>query len=246
MMRIQKKVFAVAAAVLIATNAGLTVSAAEWVVNEDGGYNMMGGIYVCCENPLVYTMWEKDEPYVQVHGNPAMASATTSITIPASFDGKTVRAIDWHAFAEFSALQTISIPASLVDGGIGVGAFWGCNQLTDVYYAGTEQEWYELWCMDNATKENAEYIITGSDNGALLNATIHFAAENNSVDVPVATPVTGDNGNSNNGESNGNSTSTGTKATASTSSPKTGDNIWHVTLGAIASLGVLALLRKKR
>lgn len=250
MMRIQKKVFAVAAAVLIAANAGLTVSAAEWIVNENGGNGLMGGIYVCHDGPLCYH-WEDGQAsnlkdWLGVGGIKSYAPTTTSIVIPASFDGKSVCSLNWGAFDGFTALQTLTIPASVK--GIGVGAFSGCEQLKDVYFGGTEEEWYEIWRMgEESSKEITEKQMKYTENESLLHATIHFGAESD-VDVSVATPVKGNegNGNASNQGSNGHNTSSGKKTTASTSSPKTGDNIWHVTLGAMASLGVLAFLRKKR
>lgn len=59
-----------------------------------------------------------------------------SITIPES-----VKAIENRAFA-WSGLKTIQIPASVVD--IAEQTFWGCNDLTDIYFNGTQEEWRAL------------------------------------------------------------------------------------------------------
>ena len=85
-------------------------------------------------------------------------ASLTSITIP---DGVTT--IGVYAFDGCSSLTSVTIPVSVTS--IGVGAFmlnpWGGeDDLTDVYYNGTENQW------------NA--IDIGSGNDPLLNATIHF------------------------------------------------------------------------
>ena len=85
-------------------------------------------------------------------------ASLTSITIP---DGVTT--IGVYAFDGCSSLTCVTIPVSVTS--IGLGAFilnpWGGeDDLTDVYYNGTENQW------------NA--IDIGSGNDPLLNATIHF------------------------------------------------------------------------
>lgn len=237
MMRIQKKVFAVAAAVLIAANAGLTVSAAEW---QD-----WGGLKTCEDGVLTF-FWFDGVPGVGVG---CEHDDVTSIVIPESFEGMPVAYFPSSAFEECTQLQTITIPSTIISCTHDAFVDYACTNLTDVYYGGTEEQWYSLWCKPEGlevTKENAENVIRFGGNEGLLNATIHFASSGDSVDVPVATPVTDGNGASSNGENNSGSTSGNINTVVSASSPKTGDNIWHVTLGAIASLGVLALLRKKR
>ncbi len=63
-------------------------------------------------------------------------------------------------FSFFSCgLQNITIPYSVTS--IGSGAFMFCSGLTDVYYAGTKEQWNK--------------IAIGTQNECLTNATIHFA-----------------------------------------------------------------------
>lgn len=67
--------------------------------------------------------------------------------------------INEYIFYYCTELENITIPASVTM--IGSGAFGMCENLTDVYYGGTQQQWAEM------------YI--GADNEYLINANIHFA-----------------------------------------------------------------------
>ena len=76
-----------------------------------------------------------------------------------------------HAFGICEGLTQITMPESVTS--IGEYAFYESNNITDVYYGGTEEQW------------NA--ITVGEYNDALLNATIHFAGENSETTVPGET-----------------------------------------------------------
>ena len=82
-------------------------------------------------------------------------------TIP---DG--VVSVSSHAFGGALALKEVAIPESVTE--IKKNAFWSCNKLTDVYYAGTQAQWDEI------------EIQTG--NSSILNATLHLG------DDPAPTP----------------------------------------------------------
>ena len=82
----------------------------------------------------------------------------TSITMP-----DTVTEIGVLAFSGCSRLKNITIPNSVTK--IIYAAFKDCYSLTDVYYGGSENEWNE--------------ITIGNSNEPLLNATKHYARENN-------------------------------------------------------------------
>ena len=69
-----------------------------------------------------------------------------------------VTGISDQAFCEFTALTSVILPASVTT--IGISAFGGCTNLTDVYYIGSEAMWNK--------------IIINDNNTALLNATIHY------------------------------------------------------------------------
>ncbi len=70
-----------------------------------------------------------------------------------------VTKIDDFAFYKCSELTSIAIPKSVTS--IGYAAFFlGTNDIKDVYYTGTEEEWNS--------------IVVDENNSNLLNATIHF------------------------------------------------------------------------
>ena len=75
------------------------------------------------------------------------------------------------AFDACDSLTYVAIPVSMTS--IGKEAFSDCANLSDVYYAGTEEEWNAM-----AIRE---------DNDPLINATIHFESE-----APEITFSTGD------------------------------------------------------
>lgn len=71
--------------------------------------------------------------------------------------GNNVEEIGYYAFQYCTKLKSITIPASV--SAIGSGAFYNSNNLTDVYYGGTEKRWNSIeigdWRnapLDNATK----------------------------------------------------------------------------------------------
>ena len=84
----------------------------------------------------------------------------TSYTIPNS-----VTSIGNYAFWGCSGLTSITIPDSVTS--IGGVAFDGCTGLKDVYYTGSKDEW--------------EAISIGEYNDRLLNATIHYNGNDDSV-----------------------------------------------------------------
>lgn len=86
--------------------------------------------------------------------------AVTEVEIPEEIHDTRVEEIDDYAFFNCNKLTTITIPTSVTH--IGAAAFSGCESLTDVYYAGTEEEW-------NAIEISTYY------NDALLAANIHYA-----------------------------------------------------------------------
>ncbi len=84
----------------------------------------------------------------------------------------------YGAFCCSTSLKFVTIPKSVTT--IGMGAFQRCDSLTDVYYAGTEDEWKAI---DIGTKNNAP----------LLKATIHYNTAtppsfDNKVNVNISVP----------------------------------------------------------
>ncbi len=76
-----------------------------------------------------------------------------------------VAAIGNYAFSHGKFFSSLSLPLSLRS--IGIGAFHGCDSLTDVYFAGTQ---------DAVGK-----IDTGSSNDPLRNAELHYENEDETV-----------------------------------------------------------------
>ena len=78
------------------------------------------------------------------------------VTVPAFIEGKPVKAIAPDAFAGCSQITGLILPAGIEY--VGDGAFSGCGALSEVYYAGSREQW------DN--------IALGEKNEALVNATL--------------------------------------------------------------------------
>ena len=93
----------------------------------------------------------------------------TNVTIPNG-----VKYIGYNVFYGCDNLTAISIPVTVTN--IESGSFCECSNLSDVYYAGSKADW-------NAIRI-ADY------NEDLLNATIHYAVED---DINAITGICGDN-----------------------------------------------------
>jgi hypothetical protein len=81
-------------------------------------------------------------------------SGLSSVEIPAS-----VTAIGDCMFFYCSGLSSITVPVSVTS--VGNYAFFNCTNLTDVYYGGTESQWYK--------------VSIGETNAELTTATIHYS-----------------------------------------------------------------------
>ncbi len=76
--------------------------------------------------------------------------------------------IGYYAFEGCSSMKTVTIGENLEY--IGLGAFLNCTGITDVYYAGSKEQWEQIEILDL--------------NECLLNAKIHFAKGGEEVDTP--------------------------------------------------------------
>lgn len=88
----------------------------------------------------------------------AGCAALTHVVIPEG-----VELIGRQAFSECTNLQSIIIPSSIVESGIpsggttaikgvGKGAFWKCDNLSKVYYNGTQEQWNKIVDYEADTK----------------------------------------------------------------------------------------------
>ena len=68
--------------------------------------------------------------------------------------------IGYYAFAYCDVLTAVKIGSDYLKQ-INTGAFYYCDRLTDVYYAGSADDW-------------GKTVIGQSDNDPLINATIHY------------------------------------------------------------------------
>ncbi len=90
-------------------------------------------------------------------------TSLNSITIPAGITN-----ISWYTFYGCTSLTSVTIPNSVTF--IGDYTFNGCDALTDVYYGGTEAEWANIY-------------ISDLNNDPLLNATIHYNAGSEPLEI---------------------------------------------------------------
>lgn len=89
----------------------------------------------------------------------AGCGALESIVIPDGFSE-----IEFAAFSWCGGLKTITIPSSVVE--IKRFGFNNCNRLTDIYYAGTEEQWNSI---------EVDYYRQGNEsNDAIYNAAVHY------------------------------------------------------------------------
>ena len=134
-----------------------------------------GNLVVGCHDSVIPT----DGSVTSIGLYAFMGREMTSFTIPSSVNGtgslsfmecaylkevtleNGVREIGGSSFKNCISMETITIPLSVSS--IGVGAFEGCSSLTDIYYAGTEEQW--------------NWVKVERLNQPLQNATVHFAGE---------------------------------------------------------------------
>ncbi len=89
-------------------------------------------------------------------GNTAfgLCNSLTDVVIPSN-----VKTIGNMAFYGSTGIKSVTIPAGVES--IGSKVFWQCRDMTDVYFEGTEEQWYAIDIDD--------------DNTQLFSATLHFA-----------------------------------------------------------------------
>nr|MCR5120670.1 leucine-rich repeat protein [Lachnospiraceae bacterium] len=171
---------------------------ATWTLTKDGLLTISGS------GELVYDsnkLWRSDDVTQLVIGDGVTAIRDNvfgacnmeSVTIPESvtaigefafsgcdlltevvFAGNTVT-IGSFAFSDCYSLESITFPENVV---IAEEAFYGCNKLKDVYYGGTEENWY-----DNSKVVIGDDIILE----LLLEDKVHFTVFVTGVSLAPAT-----------------------------------------------------------
>lgn len=123
-------------------------------IPDDGSVKDIGG-YAFFGNTELISMNIPD--CIETIGEGAFANCTSleSVAIPEN----TVFFL--NTFSGCSGMTSISLPADLTY--VDYYVFFGCDNLRDVYFAGTEEDWNE--------------IVIEEGNDPLLNATIHYGTE---------------------------------------------------------------------
>lgn len=93
-------------------------------------------------------------------------SGLASVNIPAG-----VTTLEYATFKNCKSLKTAYLPEELKI--IDIQAFEGCTALTDVYYAGTEEQWNKITVVFDP-----EEFASGTLKDVFGNATIHFKVTN--------------------------------------------------------------------
>ena len=110
-----------------------------------------GGVYSSIDGVLYYKNSSMSAASLEIV---PMGKRIQQLTIP-----DTVSMFDEESFSNCSGIQSLAIPTSVTT--IKNGAFFECQDIGDVYYAGSEAQWNAI-------------SIGSSFNTALTNANIHF------------------------------------------------------------------------
>lgn len=129
----------------------------------------------------------------------AGCAALTHVVIPEG-----VELIGRQAFSECTNLQSIIIPSSIVESGIpsggttaikgvGKGAFWGCDNLSKVYYNGTQEQWNKIVDYEADTKttlkgQTRDNSVLKKEGVVIFRCNVTFAM-NGHGDAPAAQTV---------------------------------------------------------
>ena len=129
-------------------------------------YGEAGSGFMWCNIPWYRSMTAEELPWNLTEGYTPMDIETVILA-----DG--VSSIGGLAFLFCDKLSELEIPLSI--SAIGSGAFHGCNNLTDVYYSGSREQWNAI-------------DIAHEDNDELFNAKVHFGSTLSAIsgfsDVP--------------------------------------------------------------
>lgn len=153
----------------------------------------------------------------------AGCSSLTDITIP---DG--IAEIPRETFWGCTSLEKIKIPLSITS--IDDYAFSMCDDLTDIYYAGTEEDW-----------EKIEISLVDDGNVVLQNVVIHYNSTMPEESIPES-PSTGESTDSDDESSEIPSENPGDTSIEEEPAPGTGDNMLFVAMVMALSMVILAVI----
>ena len=108
-----------------------------------------------------------------------------SLTIPSQVTG-----ISDELFSGCTNLTRVDIPISVDT--IGNNVFTDCIRLTDIYYAGTQQQWENIYVEDSSKEKLASVTIHCNSGGSSSNSyTVTFDANGGEVDTDLISVTTG-------------------------------------------------------
>ena len=137
------------------------------VSEENAGYSSIDGVLFDKDQMILmyYPVGRTDKEYIIPNGTIviypqafSIGGARSSTNLESIVCPNSLKTIGGSAFSNLKSLKTIRLGKNIKT--IENDAFYGCDNLTDVYYDGNEDEWKK--------------ISIGSYNDPLTNATIHF------------------------------------------------------------------------
>lgn len=154
------------------------------VSDESTNFSSQNGVLFNKEKTILlcYPAGKTDENYIvpaTVHTIVSSAFTSNSFLKNVTVSDK-INKIDGFTFSYDINLTSITIPNSVTD--ICKGAFFRVDNLKDVYYSGSQEEWLGI----NIDYSSQPY---SHDNEALKNATIHY--NSTGPEKPDTIPVTG-------------------------------------------------------
>ena len=93
--------------------------------------------------------------------NEALYQGVTELVIPETADGKPITTLLFGAYQNFSALQKVTIPASVTT--IESSAFNGCESLVEIRFGGTVEQWNSITKGEHWNAETGAYTVYCSD-----------------------------------------------------------------------------------
>lgn len=120
----------------------------------------MGAILNSCgQMGIKYEVIEKNGNHYISH---VQTGKQKEVVIPSRYEGKDVRGITSSAFLEYTSMTSLTLPNSLVE----IDGFYGCENLEDIYFNGTVEDWMNIEFLHNPMKY-AENLYFLDENGSV-------------------------------------------------------------------------------